>query len=93
MHIVIIERCTACFQIPLKVTKYFFWTESYLEDQFCFYCFENTGHYSTNLSVYLSEHDLDNVEESHLAINRSSGVVRGKTDKLDSSMIARYAWT
>lgn len=69
-----------------------FWTESYLEDQVYFFCFENTGHYSTNLSIYLSENAIDYVEESPLAINRSSGVVRGKTDKLDSAMIARYAW-
>ena len=69
-----------------------FWTESYLEDQVYFFCFENTGHYSTNLSIYLSENTLDYVEESPLSINRSSGVVRGKTDKLDSAMIARYAW-
>ncbi|TXD54061.1 MULTISPECIES: IS110 family transposase [unclassified Polaribacter] len=69
-----------------------FWTESYLEDQVYFFCFENTGHYSTNLSIYLSEKAIDYVEESPLAINRSSGVVRGKTDKLDSAMIARYAW-
>lgn len=68
------------------------WTETYLEKQVYFFCFENTGHYSTNLSVYLSENEIDYVEESPLAINRSSGIVRGKTDKLDSAMIARYAW-
>jgi transposase len=68
------------------------WTETYLKEQVYFFCFENTGHYATNLSVYLSENDLDYIEESPLAINRSSGVVRGKTDKLDSAMIARYAW-
>ena len=68
------------------------WTETYLKEEVYFFCFENTGHYSTNLSVYLSENDLDYIEESPLAIKRSSGVVRGKTDKLDSAMIARYAW-
>ena len=68
------------------------WTETYLKEQVYFFYFENTGHYSTNLSVYVLENDLDYVEESPLAINRSSAVVRGKTDKLDSAMIARYAW-
>lgn len=68
------------------------WTETYMEEQSYFFCFENTGHYSTNLSVYLSENNKDYVEESPLAIKRSAGIVRGKTDKLDSAMIARYAW-
>lgn len=68
------------------------WVEKYLERQSYFLCFENTGHYSTNLSVYLSERDIDYVEESPLAIKRSVGIVRGKTDRLDAAMIARYAW-
>ena len=68
------------------------WVEKYLKVEFYFLCFENTGHYSTNLSVYLSENDIDYVEENPLAIKRSSGIVRGKTDKLDAAMIARYAW-
>lgn len=68
------------------------WAETYIEEQSYFFCFENTGHYSTNLSVYLSENNIDYVEESPLAIKRSVGIVRGKTDRLDSAMIARYAW-
>ncbi|MGJ8667007.1 MAG: IS110 family transposase [Patiriisocius sp.] len=68
------------------------WIEKHLKDQSYFLCFENTGHYSTNLSIYLSQHDIDYLEESPLAIKRSSGIVRGKTDRLDAAMIARYAW-
>jgi transposase len=68
------------------------WTEKYLEESPYFFCFENTGHYSTKLSVYLSSHNVDYVEESPLAIKRSAGIVRGKTDRLDAGMIARYAW-
>ena len=68
------------------------WSKQHL-DIFCvFYCFENTGNYSVNLSIYLDERSLDYVEESPLLIKRSVGIVRGKTDKLDSAMIARYAW-
>ena len=70
----------------------FLWVEKYLGEQIYFLCFENTGHYSTNLTVYLSERDIDYVEESPLAIKRSVGIVRGKTDRLDAAMIARYAW-
>lgn len=68
------------------------WIAKYLEAQYYFICFEDTGHYSTNLSVYLSEKAIDYVEENPLAIKRSSGIVRGKTDRLDAGMIARYAW-
>ncbi len=67
------------------------WIDKYLEAQYYFICFEDTGHYSTNLSVYLSEKDIDYVENP-LAIKRSSGIVRGKTDRLDAGIIARYAW-
>lgn len=68
------------------------WIDKCLESQCYFLCFENTGHYSTNLSVYLSEHKVDYVEENPLAIKKSSGIVRGKTDRFDAGMIARYAW-
>jgi len=68
------------------------WTEKHLEQQCYFLCFEHTGHYSRNLSIYLSEKEIDYVEESPLAIKRSVGIVRGKTDKLDAAMISRYAW-
>lgn len=57
-----------------------------------FYCFENTGNYSLKLSVFLADKAIVYVEENALTIKRSAGIVRGKTDKLDSAMIARYAW-
>lgn len=68
------------------------WVKKSVGTQSYFLCFENTGHYSTNLSVYLSEYSIDYVEENPLAIKRSTGIVRGKTDRLDAAMIARYAW-
>ena len=37
------------------------WTEDQLAKQVYFFCFENTGHYSTNLSVYLSGNKIDYV--------------------------------
>ncbi|APU10202.1 transposase [Cellulophaga lytica] len=57
-----------------------------------FYCFENTGYYSLKLALYLSSKDIVYVEESPLKIKRSSGIVKEKTDALDASLIARYAW-
>jgi len=57
-----------------------------------FYCFENTGNYSLKLASYLSYKGIAYVEESPIKIKRSSGLVREKTDKIDSEIIARYAW-
>lgn len=57
-----------------------------------FYCFENTGNYSLKLSIFLENKSVVYVEENPLSIKHSSGIVRGKTDKLDAAMIARYAW-
>jgi len=68
------------------------WAEKQLGLILYFYCFENTGNYSLNLSIYLGERSIDYVEENPLLIKRSAGIVRSKTDKLDSAMIARYAW-
>ena len=68
------------------------WVNKYLGSTLYFYCFENTGNYSLNLSIYLDGSSIDYVEETPLLIKRSAGIVREKTDKLDSAMIARYAW-
>jgi len=68
------------------------WSKKALGKESFFYCFENTGHYSLKLAVYLTDKGIDYVEENALTIKRSSGIVRSKTDKLDAAMIARYAW-
>ena len=57
-----------------------------------FYCFENTGYYSLKLALYLSSESIVYVEESPLKIKRSSGIVKEKTDLIDSKLIARYGW-
>lgn len=55
-------------------------------------CFENTGKYSKQLSVYLAEQDIPFVMSPALAIKKSLGLVRGKDDKIDSKRIATYAY-
>jgi transposase len=57
-----------------------------------FYCFENTGNCSLKLSTYLTSQHIVYVEESPIKIKRSCGLVREKSDKVDSEIIARYAW-
>ena len=55
-------------------------------------CFENTGYYSLQLSLFLAVKGFDYCQEHPLQIKRSVGFRRGKSDKSDASDIARYAW-
>jgi transposase len=55
------------------------------------FCFEDTGRYSKRLSVFLSSSGLLFSRLNALDVKRSMGLRRGKTDKRDSEMIARYA--
>jgi len=68
------------------------WTLKVSKTSAIFYCFENTGYYSLKLALYLSSQSIVYVEESPLKIKRSSGIVKEKTDLIDSQIIARYAW-
>lgn len=70
----------------------FKWVENVTHGKRFFYCFENTGNYSLKLATYLSSKGVPYVEEIPITIKRSSGLVREKSDKIDASMIARYAW-
>jgi len=55
-------------------------------------CMENTGVYSFELNFFLHEKGIWQSMENALQIKRSMGVVRGKTDKADSKIIAMYAY-
>ena len=55
-------------------------------------CMENTGMYSLELNCFLHEKGIWQSMENALQIKRSMGVLRGKTDKADSQVIARYAY-
>ena len=54
-------------------------------------CMENTGIYSLELNCFLHERGIWQCLENALQIKRSMGVLRGKTDKADSRVIALYA--
>ncbi len=56
------------------------------------FCFEHTGLYSLQLAVFLDELELFFAVESPLAIKRSMGLKRGKSDKVDAREIAHYAY-
>lgn len=55
------------------------------------FVFENTGIYSSLLSLVLSESELDYAQVPALEIKRSLGITRGKSDKVDAKEIAQYA--
>lgn len=77
---------------PKGYLKMLSWVDSGVLDSKVFYCFENTGNYSLKLATFLSEKNIPYVEENPITIKRSSGLVREKSDKVDSALIARYAW-
>src|SRR5215204_4174682 len=53
---------------------------------------EHTGLYSYQLEQFLHQNGVAFTKVSALAIKRSLGLVRGKTDKIDARRIARYAF-
>jgi transposase len=53
---------------------------------------EHTGLYSYCLESFLHEHQIPFCKVNALAIKRSIGLVRGKTDKLDATRIAAYGF-
>jgi transposase len=57
-----------------------------------FFCFEDTGKYSLPLCIFLNGEKLNFAMVPGLEIKRSMGMVRGKSDKKDASVIALYAW-
>ena len=53
---------------------------------------EHTGLYSFLFEAFLQQQQICFVKISALAIKRSMGIVRGKSDKMDARLIARYAF-
>lgn len=53
---------------------------------------EHTGLYSYQLEQFLHQHSISFTKVSGLAIKRSMGLVRGKTDKQDAIRIAQYGF-
>jgi transposase len=57
------------------------------------FCMEHTGLYTRQLVSFLLGQEAAVWMESALHLKRSMGMTRGKTDKVDSYRIARYAMT
>jgi transposase len=56
------------------------------------FVFEHTGLYSHGLSVYLASKNIPFLLVPGLEIKKSMGMVRGKSDKADARMIAKYGY-
>lgn len=54
------------------------------------FCLEHTGHYTYKLCAFLAEKGWTYSLINPLQIKRSMGIVRGKSDKADSKVIAEY---
>jgi len=57
------------------------------------FCMEHTGLYTRELVSFLMQKQANVWMESALHMKKSMGLTRGKTDKVDSFRIARYAMT
>ena len=53
---------------------------------------EHTGLYSYHMECFLHHHQISFTKVSALAIKRSMGLVRGKSDRIDDQRIARYGY-
>jgi transposase len=53
---------------------------------------EHTGYYSYQFELFLHEHQIRYTKVSAIEIKRSVGLVRGKSDKTDATIISRYGW-
>jgi transposase len=57
-----------------------------------FFCMEHTGVYALPLACFLTEKQLPFRLENPYHLKHSMGIQRGKNDKADAKMIARYAY-
>jgi transposase len=53
---------------------------------------EHTGYYSYHFEGFLHQNQIPFSKVSALAIKKSLGLIRGKTDKIDAARIARYGF-
>jgi transposase len=66
------------------------WLKTFANTNKMLLCMEHTGVYGLLLWNYLTVHKIAFVVESGLQIKRSMGIRRGKSDKADAQVIARY---
>lgn len=75
----------AGFEVFLK------WVIKFYQESGVVFCMEHTGVYSRLLMIYLQKHGYKLCMASGYVIRRSSGIIKGKNDKIDAYRIAEYA--
>lgn len=74
-----------------RLLKWVFKTSSFKKEEI-FFIFEHTGLYSYQLATFLTEQEIPFAMVPGLEIKRTLGLARGKSDKVDATRIARYAY-
>lgn len=74
-----------------KMVKWVYKESSFAAKNILF-VFEHTGLYSHQLAVYLTKNEIPFILVPGLEIKKSLGITRGKDDKVDSKVIARYGF-
>jgi transposase len=69
------------------------WNKDFFSIKKSLFCMEHTGLYTRQLVSFLLKLEAKVWMESALHLKRSMGMTRGKSDKVDSFRIARYAMT
>ena len=67
------------------------WLKKWITDQSVLFCLEHTGVYAMPVCCYLSEAKFDYCLVAGRLIQKSLGLKRGKSDKVDAKDIARFA--
>lgn len=67
------------------------WLGEFYSEGEVLFCMEHTGVYSRLLGMFIQDKGFDLCMESGYVIKRAGGIVKGKSDKIDSFRIAEYA--
>lgn len=68
------------------------WVTKQCGKQGLLFCFEHTGIYALPLCCFFTQEKLSYSQQSALQVKKSMGIQRGKSDKADAQMLARYAY-
>jgi transposase len=95
-----LDLCIKPFDLQLQITNNLQGFKSFykeLKKNLCadtrvMVVMEHTGSYSARFEKFLQGKSINYCKIAALEIKRSSGMVRGKNDRVDASRIAEYGW-
>jgi transposase len=68
------------------------WANKQTSDDNMLFCLEHSGIYALPLCCFFTQQKLQYSLQSPLQVKKSMGIQRGKSDKADAQMLARYAY-